>query len=347
MEFRMIGLFGIVVSLVLLMYLAYKGFSVIILAPVLALFAVIWSGMTHELLGFYSQVFMSGLGGYIIKYFPLFLLGAVFGKLMDDSGSARTIAIFFVERLGHHRAMLSIVISCAILTYGGVSLFVVGFAVFPIASALFKELGIPKRFIPAAIMLGALTFTMTALPGTPAIQNAIPMPYFKTDLYAAPVLGIIASIFMLITGMWWLNRRVEHSIKQGEGYGNHIEHHKEILTHSDPSLLTAMIPIVLVILSNLILSKVIFPNMDTSYLATAQFGHTSLNSVIGLWSIITALVIACIAIIALNWKRINDIRDSIQNGVSSSFLPIFNTASEVGYGSVIASLAGFVILKDF
>ena len=150
--------------------------------------------MTHELLGFYSQVFMSGLGGYIIKYFPLFLLGAVFGKLMDDSGSARTIAIFFVERLGHHRAMLSIVISCAILTYGGVSLFVVGFAVFPIASALFKELGIPKRFIPAAIMLGALTFTMTALPGTPAIQNAIPMPYFKTDLYAAPVLGIIASI---------------------------------------------------------------------------------------------------------------------------------------------------------
>ena len=343
----MIGLFGIVVSLVLLMYLAYKGFSVIILAPVLALFAVIWSGMTHELLGFYSQVFMSGLGGYIIKYFPLFLLGAVFGKLMDDSGSARTIAIFFVERLGHQRAMLSIVISCAILTYGGVSLFVVGFAVFPIASALFKELAIPKRLIPAAIMLGALTFTMTALPGTPAIQNAIPMPYFKTDLYAAPVLGIIASIFMLITGMWWLNRRVEHSIKQGEGYGNHIEHHKEILTHSDPSLLIAMIPIVLVILSNLILSKVIFPSMDTSYLATAQFGHTNLNSVIGLWSIITALVIACIAIIVLNWKRINDIRDSIQNGVSSSFLPIFNTASEVGYGSVIASLAGFVILKDF
>ena len=93
----MIGLFGIVVSLVLLMYLAYKGFSVIILAPVLALFAVIWSGMTHELLGFYSQVFMSGLGGYIIKYFPLFLLGAVFGKLMDDSGSARTIAIFLLN----------------------------------------------------------------------------------------------------------------------------------------------------------------------------------------------------------------------------------------------------------
>jgi len=116
------------------MYLAYKGFSVIILAPALSLFAVLWSGYSHELLGFYSQVFMTGLGGYIIKYFPLFLLGAIFGKLMDDSGSANTIANFFVNKLGHHRAMLSIVLSCAVLTYGGVSLFVVGFAVFPIAA---------------------------------------------------------------------------------------------------------------------------------------------------------------------------------------------------------------------
>ena len=175
----MIGLIGIVLSLILLMYLAYKGFSVIVLAPLLALFAVAWSGLSNELLGFYSQIFMTGLGGYIIKYFPLFLLGAIFGKLMDDSGSARTIAHFFVNKLGHHRAMLSIVLSCAILTYGGVSLFVVGFAVFPIAVALFRELDIPKRLIPGAIVLGALTFTMTALPGTPAIQNAIYLALFK------------------------------------------------------------------------------------------------------------------------------------------------------------------------
>lgn len=92
----MIGLIGIVISLMLLMYLAYKGFSVIVLAPLLALFAVAWSGLSNELLGFYSQVFMTGLGGYIIKYFPLFLLGAVFGKLMDDSGSAQTIANFLL-----------------------------------------------------------------------------------------------------------------------------------------------------------------------------------------------------------------------------------------------------------
>ncbi|MCH7291518.1 GntP family permease [Acinetobacter sp. ANC 3926] len=344
----MVGLIGIVLSLILLMYLAYKGFSVIVLAPLLALFAVAWSGLSDQLLGFYSQVFMTGLGGYIIKYFPLFLLGAVFGKLMEDSGSAQTIANFFVEKLGHHRAMLSIVLSCAILTYGGVSLFVVGFAVFPIASALFKELGIPKRLIPAAIMLGALTFTMTALPGTPAIQNAIPIPFFDTDLYAASGLGVLASIFILITGMWWLNRRVKKADFSLEGYGNHLESHLEQnLTSAKPSLMVSFIPIFIVIVSNLVLTKLILPSLDTAYLATDQFGNTSLNSVIGLWAIICALVLACLSIIVLNWNSIVDIRNSIQQGVSSSLLPIFNTASEVGYGSVIASLAGFIVLRDF
>lgn len=345
----MIGLIGIVLSLVLLMYLAYKGFSVIVLAPLLALFAVAWSGLSNELLGFYSQIFMTGLGGYIIKYFPLFLLGAIFGKLMDDSGSARTIAHFFVNKLGHHRAMLSIVLSCAILTYGGVSLFVVGFAVFPIAAALFRELNIPKRLIPGAIVLGALTFTMTALPGTPAIQNAIPMPFFNTDLYASPGLGVLASIFILITGMWWLNRRVNSAQAQGEGYGQHHEPDQITpqLSHHDPSLIKAFIPIFVVIITNLLLSKLIFPSMNTAYLATDKFGNTSLSAVVGLWAIVCALVLACIAIIILNWKNMNDIRNSIQQGVSSSFLPIFNTASEVGYGSVIASLAGFIILRDF
>ncbi|MDQ8936069.1 GntP family permease [Acinetobacter rudis] len=344
----MIGLIGIILSLVLLMYLAYKGFSVIILAPLLALFAVLWSGLSHEILGVYSQIFMTGLGSYVIKYFPLFLLGAIFGKLMDDSGSAGTIANFFVNKLGHKRAMLSIVLSCAILTYGGVSLFVVGFAVFPIAAALFKELGIPKRLIPAAIVLGALTFTMTALPGTPAIQNAIPMPFFNTDLYAAPGLGIISSIFILITGMYWLNYRSKRAHEQQEGYGQHHEPEFQISSgHQGPSLTIAMLPIIVVIITNLVLTKWILPSLDTAYLATDKFGHASLSSVIGLWAIICALVLACLTIILLNWQRIANIKDSLQQGVSSSFLPIFNTASEVGYGSVIASLAGFIILRDF
>lgn len=179
------------------MYLAYRGHSVILLAPLLAMLAVLLSGEASMMLGVYTQVFMKGLGGYIISFFPLFLLGAIFGKLMDGSGSALSISESLVNKLGHKQAVLSIVMACAILTYGGVSLFVVGFAVYPIAAALFRELNIPKILIPRAIALGALTFTMTALPSTPAIQNAIPMPFFKTDFFAAPGLGVIAGLIIV------------------------------------------------------------------------------------------------------------------------------------------------------
>ena len=203
----MISLLGILLSLSLLMYLAYRGHSVILLAPILAMLAVVLSGESSTMLGIYTQIFMKGLGGYIVSFFPLFLLGAVFGKLMDDSGSALSIAEYLVAKLGSKQAMLAIVLACAILTYGGVSLFVVGFAVYPIAAQLFRKLNIPKRLIPGAIALGALTFTMTALPGTPAIQNAIPMPFFKTDAFAAPVLGTLGGIIMLIGGMIWMNRK--------------------------------------------------------------------------------------------------------------------------------------------
>ena len=198
-------------------------------------------------------------------------------------------------------------------------------------------------------MLGALTFTMTALPGTPAIQNAIPMPFFNTDLYAAPGLGVLSSIFIIITGMWWLNKRIAKADSLKEGYGNHVEIHSNdgALTTSGPSLTIAFAPILVVIITNLVLTKIILPSLDTAYLATDKFGNVSLNSVVGLWAIICALVLACLTIIILNWKAIVNIKDSIQQGVSSSFLPIFNTASEVGYGSVIASLAGFIILRDF
>ncbi len=212
----MIGVFGIVLSLFLLMYLAYRGINVLILAPILSLLAVLISG-GGPLLATYTQIFMHSLGGNLIKYFPLFLLGAIFGKLMDDSGSAKAIAHAIVKKLGQGQAILAIVLLCAILTYGGVSLFVVTFAVYTIGAALFREAGVPKRFIPSAIALGAFTFTMTALPGTPAIQNAIPMPFFGTTPFAAPILGVIGGLIMLLGGILWLNTRAKRAMEQYRG----------------------------------------------------------------------------------------------------------------------------------
>ncbi|WP_136684960.1 GntP family permease [Falsirhodobacter xinxiangensis] len=340
-------MFGIVISLLLLMYLAYRGISVLILAPLLALLAALLSG--SPLLATYTQVFMPALGRYIVQFFPLFLLGAVFGKLMEVTGSARALAEAITNRVGSGQTALAVVIACGVLTYGGVSLFVVAFAVYPIAAALFVRAGHPKRFIPAALALGSFTFTMTAVPGTPAIQNAIPAPYFGTDAFAAPGLGMIAAVIMFVGGVWWLNRRISAATAAGHGYGEEDQYSASggAMEGADdlPSVFFATLPIVVVIGLNLILTQFVLPSMDTSYLAEDRFGNIGLNDVRGTWAIIASLFAAVLVLIAINWQRLSGgLNDALSNGVAGSFLPIFNTASEVGYGSVIASLPAFAII---
>ncbi|MFT0624677.1 GntP family permease [Ectopseudomonas guguanensis] len=341
------GTLGILISLALLMYLAYRGINVLILAPLLALLALLFAGDVGLLLPTYTQVFMKAMGGYVIQFFPLFLLGALFGKLMDDSGSARAIAHGIVAKVGSERAILAIVLACGILTYGGVSLFVVAFAVYPIGAALFREAGIPKRLIPGAIALGSFTFTMTALPGTPAIQNAIPNPFFGTDAFAAPGLGVIAGLIMFGLGTWWLTAQSRKLMAAGEGYGEHRDDPVSEERRDIPGFWLALLPIFVVIALNFLMAKQILPAVDTSYLAKPEYGGLQdAKSLIGIWSIIVALSAAIVLLIALHWKRWMDLKKSVNDGAFGSMLPILNTAAEVGYGTVIASLAGFVVIRD-
>jgi H+/gluconate symporter-like permease len=343
-----VGLIGIVLSLLLLMYLAYRGINVLILAPILSLLAVAFAGGL-PILGTYTQVFMKALGGYLTTYFPLFLLGAIFGKLMADSGSAREISQWIVERLGPQNAIVAIVLACAILTYGGVSLFVVAFAVYPIAAALFRRADIPKRLIPGAIALGSFTFTMTALPGTPAIQNAIPMPFFGTTPFAAPVLGMLAALIMFFGGVAWLRLRQRAAARRGEGFGDHPRTDADSSLAADaalPGFYVAIAPVVLVIALNALLTYLVIPNMDTAFLAEDRYGPTTLAAVRGIWAIIASLVAAILLVIALNWGRLTDLKESVNKGTMGSLLPVFNTSSEVGYGAVIASLPAFAIIRD-
>ena len=363
----MAGIIGVLISLGLLMYLAYRGISVLILAPLMAVLAALFERGAPVLASF-TQVFMTAAGDFIALYFPLFLLGAIFGKLMDDSGSAQSIARWTIRKFGRERAILAVVLSCAVLTYGGVSLFVVAFAIYPIAAALFRENGIPKRLIPGTIALGAFTFTMTALPGTPAIQNAIPMPFFGTTPFAAPVLGIITAAIMFSLGMLWLNRRYRSAMARQEGYGDHADNRPRAdrmdREHAEgqgfdiaelnekptprqvPGFATALAPIVLVIALNYLFSMLIIPAMDSGYLATPQYGETDASSVRGIWAIISALVISILAIWILNRRRFTALLETIDAGANASVLPIFNTASLVGFGAVIASLGAFQIIQS-
>lgn len=336
---------GIFVSLILLMALAYRGISVIILAPVLALLAVLFSGGGQQLLAVYTQVFMYGVLGFVVKYFPVFLLGAIFGKLMDDSGSAQKIAHWIFAAMGPKRVVLAVVAACGLLTYGGVSVFVVVFAVYPIAAAMFREAGIPKRLIPAALALGGGTFTMTSLPGTIQIQNIIPTAYFGTDIYAAPVYGSVCGVLMLLGGLYWLDRRVKSGA--AEGYGsNHINEPATIDAARLPPLWLAVTPIVCVIGANYLFSELWIPSWDTAYLAEDGFGSTSVDKLRSLWAIIAALFVACLAAVFLNLRRFPNLNKSLSEGAINSMLPTFNTGSEVGYGVTIASLAGFALIKS-
>ncbi len=367
----MVGITGILISLGLLIYLAYRGISALIVAPLMALVAVLFSA-DPVILGSYTQIFMPALGKFAILYFPLFLLGAIFGKLMDDSGSAGVIAQRIVETLGKNRSILAIVLACAILTYGGVSLFVVAFAVYPIAVAMFQEANIPKRLIPATIALGAFTFTMTALPGTPAIQNAIPMPYFNTTPFAAPFIGIIGGTTMFVLGMLWLSYREKGARKKGEGFGDTHEEaqrpeiSKNIREHAQcenfdvmeispddptyvkklPNFTIAVLPVILVILINFLFTRFVIPAMETDFLALEKYGSTNINAVRGVWSIISALVISIVILIFLNLKNFRSIKRTLDDGASASVLPLFNTASLVGFGAVIASLPAFELIRD-
>ena len=196
----MVAFLGIVAGLGLLIWLAYRSWSVLLLAPATALLAALLAG--EPLLAHWTQTFMGSAARFIAQFFPLFLLGAVFAKLMEDSGSVSAIADFMTKQLGERRAVLAVVLAGALVTYGGVSLFVAMFVLAPMAQGLFRSAGVPRRLIPAAIILGTSTFTMSALPGSPSIPNAIPMPYFGTTLFGAPGLGVVAAIIMFAFGMW-------------------------------------------------------------------------------------------------------------------------------------------------
>ena len=362
------GLLGILIGLAALMWLSFRGWSILVLAPAAALVAAAAAG--EPLLAHWTQTFMGAAGGFLAQFFPLFLLGAVFGKLMEDSGSVAGVARWMTERLGTRRAMLAVVLAGALVTYGGVSLFVAFFVIGPMAQALFREANIPNRLMPAAIALGTSTFTMSALPGTPTVQNAIPMPFFGTTPFAAPGLGVIAAAIMLGFGLWWLARAEAAARRAGEGYGaaavaadaaaedplvreraataaafDPPEVHHGRVSAESPGILVAALPLALVVLVNLVMSMVVLPRMDTSFLDDARWGGVSLSAVSGVWSVVVALASACAVLVVINRKRLPALRETIDAGANASVLPIVIVASLVGFGAVVAAMPAFAAVR--
>ncbi|WP_395665499.1 GntP family permease [Methylocella sp.] len=338
-------------ALFLLMFVAYRGFSVILFAPIAAMLAVLVTDPSAVPTVF-TSLFMEKMVAFLKLYFPVFLLGAVFGKAIELSGFSRAIVAAVVGLIGASRAILAIVLVCAVLTYGGVSLFVAVFAVYPFAAELFRRSDIPKRLIPGTIALGAFSFTMDALPGTPQIQNIIPSAFFHTTAWAAPVLGVVGAIFILVSGLGWLEWRRRQAAAKGEGYGAGQLNEPE--TEADAPLASpyvAIAPLVVVFVSNKLLTMLIasaYPGRHEVRLAGMSAPVVSdAAALTAIWAVQGALILGVLTVFALAFRPLTrKFADGSKTAVAGALLAGMNTASEYGFGAVIAALPGFVFIRD-
>jgi len=332
------------------MLAAYRGYSVILFAPVAALGAVVLT-VPGSVLPAYSALFMENMASFVRNYFPVFMLGALFGKLIEISGFAKALAGGISHVAGPSRAMLGIVLICALMVYGGVSVFVVGFAVYPFAAELFREASIPKRLIPATMSLGSFTFAMDALPGSPQIQNIIPTTFFGTTTMAAPILGPIGGVFIFGVGMAYLDWRRRQASNAGEGYGTgHLNEPDVAHAHLPVSPLLACLPLAVVAAANIVLTL----QIPKWYGATATLALTpaakpiaiEVSRQVGVWAVEAALVLGILTVTAFAWRRMMPTFVKASHAaIAGCLLASINTASEFGFGAVMAALPGFAAIQ--
>lgn len=349
-------LFFIAVSLILLMYFAYRGYSIILIAP---LFAMLASLAEFSSMPVYSEIFMTKAAEYFKTYFPIFLLGAVFAKIMEAGELASSIAAFISRSLGKERAILAVLLGCGVLTYGGLSVFVVVFVMYPFTALLFREANIPKRLIPATLWMGIFTYAMVAIPGSPQIQNIIPTTFFGTSTWASPIIGILSALIYFALAWSWVTYRHRHLSYKGEGYGNHLKNEPEIMGNKPvPNWALSLLPLMAVILVNLYMSNPFdwsfayhwepqmlepFKSLQLSLLSS------SVQKIYAIWSLDIALFVGIVLAVIVGWKPIapkGGMVHTFNEGALSSLSAILNTASGYAFGSVISKLGGFLVVRQ-
>lgn len=315
------SLLGIVLGLALLIFLAFKGQSILWVAPicaaVVALFGMI-EDPTINVLTMWTDNYMAGMANFTMSWFPAFMLGAIFGKLMEATGAAKSVGLLITRFIGAKQAILAVVIACAALTYGGVSLFVVVFAIYPLAVAVYREADIPNKLIPGPIALGAFSFSMSGIPGSPQIQNIIPTKYYGTTAMAAPIMALAAGAVMAVGGVLWMKYR-ERKLK---AQGLHFTEPTNLETFDEtklPNPLVSLIPLISV--------------------------PITLN--VFKMELVASLLIAVILTAILNYKSFHLFSKCLNDGAAGGLVSIGNTAAANGFGAVVKAVPGFATLTQF
>lgn len=324
----MLSLIGLVAAIILLIYFSLRGLSLFLTTPICAIIIALTGGIplltsdgSENLVTGYAM----GFATFFRNWFFMFLLGSLFGQLMENTGAAQSIAHWIVKIFGKKYAILSVIVICAVLTYGGVSVFIVAFSVYPMALGLFKDANIPHRFIPAALAFGSVTFTMTSA-GSPEIQNWIPMKYLGTSPFAAWEVSLIVAVFMAIMGYIWLQHMVTKAQNNGETFclarGEKLEIN-EVEIAKLPNPLTGAIPLVLVLITSLIAHGPLRENALT-----------------------VALLVGCVAISIVNFTRIKQTSDLLDKSAYGALMAIGNTSAVVGFGAIAAMSPAFAAIVN-
>ena len=328
-----VSLIGILLGLTALILLAYRGHSIIWVAPVCAMIVALLGGL--NILKSYLGDYINGTAAYVVSWFPAFFLGAVYGKIMDRTGSARSLANKLVSLIGSKFAVLAVVLPCLLMTYGGISLFVVVFVIYPMGYAIYREADLPRTLLPGAIAFGAFGITMTAIPGTPQIQNIIPTQYYGTTPTAAPLMSIVAILLIGIPGYLYLEWRAKNARKKGLHFVEDPKH-KEAEFDADAlpgwHWLSGLIPLIVVVLLLNVLPAVL-KNAGVAELTSSE-------------SIVIALVGGIITVCLMNLPQRKLLSPAINEGANGSLGAIMNTACAVGFGSVVKAVPGFTLLKN-
>lgn len=318
---------GLLLGIVLMVYMAWKGWNVLVLAPVAAIFIALTNNMpiAKAMLGT-GKTYFGGLGGFIIAYMIIFLLGSLLGKYMEDSKATITIANSIFKLTGKDdpfKVMLAIALIGALLTYGGVTMFIFIFAVVALGKPIFKQLNLPWHLVLLPMFFGGCTITMSVLPGTPSIQNVVPAQ-LGTPLTSAPLISIIACVVVVLYGLWYMKWQLNKAKAVGEGY---VEIGQEIRIDYKPeelpSLFTSVLPLLVVVGVILYGSAVKMPNVA-----------------------IIALLAGVIVSAGLYWKYIPNQLATLNVGATNAIMPLIFTAAATGVGSVVTQAPGFLYLLD-
>tara|TARA_R110000772_G_scaffold28740_15_gene72291 strand:- start:132 stop:1487 length:1356 start_codon:yes stop_codon:yes gene_type:complete len=326
----MISAIGLIGGLALLIYMTVKGVNILIAGPIAAAIVAATSGLAWlpplaaEGAPDFATAYMDGFVGFFKSWFFMFLLGAIFGEIMGASGAAASVAHWIVEKIGIKHAVLAVVTACAVLTYGGVSVFIVAFSVYSLAVHLFREANLPRRFIPAALAFGSVTFTMTTA-GSPEIQNLIPMEFLGTTAYAGWQVSLVIAVFMAIAGHFWLNWMVKRAVAKGETFVGRETDDANTDYSNLPAPILCLLPLVAVLGIFLIFQ---YPQ-DVGPLS-AILPQNSLDK----WALVAALGSGAIVALAVGYQKLRAMPEAFSRGATSAVVAITNTCAVVGFGAV-------------